>query len=235
MEQKDSAKKIRKFYRDIGNSGIYQMTEVDHRLEWEIPLLQSLFLKSNGKQLLDIGCGNGRIAIPLAKLGYKIDGIDLVPEFIHEAKKQAVEYKLDCEFFVKDAFDMNSWDKCYHGVFMMWGTFRHILDKQRQIDLLKVIFEMMTFNGMLVIDTIDEERLKEAPNLNNQYQKRLDYNKKSNVVAVLHKETGNKTYAFQFTEKKLFDLLDSVGFTQIRRIEVNKDLSRLVMVGVKSV
>lgn len=42
--------------------------------------------------ILDLMCGNGRIAIHLAKKGYTVVGVDISPLFIKEAKKQAEAY-----------------------------------------------------------------------------------------------------------------------------------------------
>ena len=40
---------------------------------------------------LDLGCGYGRAAIYLAKLGWEVDGIDIIPAAIAEAAKRADE------------------------------------------------------------------------------------------------------------------------------------------------
>lgn len=37
--------------------------------------------------ILDVPCGNGRISIPLAKLGYKVTGLDYSQEFLDEAHR----------------------------------------------------------------------------------------------------------------------------------------------------
>jgi len=43
-------------------------------------------------RILDLMCGNGRIAIHLAKLGYEVVGIDFSPIYIEDAKKKAIEH-----------------------------------------------------------------------------------------------------------------------------------------------
>jgi len=232
MNSKDHPNNIRDFYSKIGSNGLHKMTEIDHRLDWEVPLLNKLFSECKPGPLLDVGCGNGRVSIPLAEHGFIIDGLDLVPDFILEANKEALSRKVECQFFVNDAFHLQNFDKLYKGIFMMWGTFRHILEKDRQVELLKILLKHMDVGGILLVDTIDEERLSCAENLDNKFQKRLD-NEKQGVVKVFHKDTNGITYAFQFTEDILYKCFISAGFSKVYRLEVEKDLSRLVIVGVK--
>ena len=39
-----------------------------------------------GEHLLDVPCGNGRLAFELAKRGYRVTGVDIADEFIEEAR-----------------------------------------------------------------------------------------------------------------------------------------------------
>jgi 2-polyprenyl-3-methyl-5-hydroxy-6-metoxy-1,4-benzoquinol methylase len=45
-------------------------------------------------KVLDFGCGDGRIAIPLAKLGFQVIAVDAAPEMIDRLKHQAKANKL---------------------------------------------------------------------------------------------------------------------------------------------
>ncbi len=51
-------------------------------------------------RILDVGCGSGRNAIALAKIGFKVYGIDFVEEPLEElerrAKKESVNVKTIC-------------------------------------------------------------------------------------------------------------------------------------------
>src|SRR2546421_12759275 len=40
----------------------------------------------SGAHLLDVPCGNGRLAFELAKRGYRVTGVDISEEFIDEAQ-----------------------------------------------------------------------------------------------------------------------------------------------------
>lgn len=50
--------------------------------------------------VLDIGCGNGNISLPLAKLGYEVTGVDYDAVSIKRAEVQAEELGLEARFLV---------------------------------------------------------------------------------------------------------------------------------------
>ncbi len=61
-----------------------------------------------GSTLLDLGCGNGRTAVNLAKLGYRVVGVDISPVFIEDAKKRAAQHGVSdkVEFIACDAREL---------------------------------------------------------------------------------------------------------------------------------
>ena len=69
---------------------------------------------SAAKTLLDVGCGSGQTAIPAAKIGLQVTGIDIAENLIEHARKLASKAKLDVSFDVGDAedlpYDNNSFD-----------------------------------------------------------------------------------------------------------------------------
>lgn len=64
-------------------------------------------LVGEGATVLDFGCGDGRIAIPMAKLGLVVVAVDAAPEMIerllHNAEVQDVQ---DIQSFVSDGGDL---------------------------------------------------------------------------------------------------------------------------------
>ena len=62
------------------------------------------FAKYDGPKLrvLDIGCGQGRDAIFIAKLGHQVTGVDLSPSGIADLNSAALAYKLDIIGVVAD-------------------------------------------------------------------------------------------------------------------------------------
>lgn len=60
-----------------------------------------------GGPILELGCGTGRVAIPLAKLGYAVTGIDIADAMLSEARRKAAEQQVDVEWVKADMRDFN--------------------------------------------------------------------------------------------------------------------------------
>src|SRR5436190_373604 len=56
----------------------------------------------HGGWVLDLCCGPGRHAVPLAKKGFRVTGVDRSPFLLDEAKTRAVEADVDVEFVLED-------------------------------------------------------------------------------------------------------------------------------------
>lgn len=57
----------------------------------------------HGEDLLDVGCGSGQTAIPAAKNGINVTGIDIAENLIQHAQQRAFKDKLKAQFDVGDA------------------------------------------------------------------------------------------------------------------------------------
>src|SRR6201993_3350540 len=63
---------------------------------------------SNGLKVLDLGCGDGTTAIPAAKLGADVLGVDIASNLVAAAKKRAKELGLaNCRFQEGDAANLH--------------------------------------------------------------------------------------------------------------------------------
>jgi len=68
-------------------------------------------LLANSHKALEIGCGTGRITIPLKKSGISVDGIDFASEMIKLAKKKSEKERLNINFKVGNATNFKSKEK----------------------------------------------------------------------------------------------------------------------------
>jgi ubiquinone/menaquinone biosynthesis C-methylase UbiE len=86
-----------------------------------IEILENWNISPN-QRLLDIGCGSGQSAIPAARLGHQVTGIDIAENLIEYANEVASLEGLDARFDVGDAEDLPYEDNSFDVVITMIGA-----------------------------------------------------------------------------------------------------------------
>lgn len=85
------------------------LTDSRHRRRFEelYAWLKELGALRKASHILDIGCGPGTYAIPFAKLGHHVTGIDIAPEMIARAQDNAAHYGIS----ERTAFQTAVWEE----------------------------------------------------------------------------------------------------------------------------
>jgi SAM-dependent methyltransferase len=73
-------------------------------------------------RVLDVACGTGNSAIPAAKAGAKVTGIDIATNLLEQAKKRAAAEHLDIRLDEGDAEDLPYADGSFDIVLSMFGA-----------------------------------------------------------------------------------------------------------------
>ena len=76
----------------------------------------------SGMKVLDVACGTGNLAIPAAKTGADVTGIDIAPNLIEQAQARAAEMGLNAVFEVGDAEALPYEDASFDVVMTMFGA-----------------------------------------------------------------------------------------------------------------
>ena len=142
-------KSTKEFYKKLKTEGMSNLMTIERDKAY----LQ--FLKSHlnkHQKILDLACGYGRLTIPLAKLGYNIDGIDLAPNFIKDAKAQAKRENLKINFKVGNMLDLPSKDESFDAVICMWSSFNHLLTLKDQVRGINEMLRILKKDGFAIID-----------------------------------------------------------------------------------
>ena len=142
------------------------------------PALISFFqeIRPEGR-ILDIGCGQGRNAIPLARLGYEVIGIDSSQVGIGQMMEVAASENLSLEGRVGDMFEFDTYQEFD---FILLDSMLHFTqkDRQKEIDWISTIFSGIK-KGCYVIFCIPENKrisqeLEEVANSSSFIAKELD-------------------------------------------------------------
>ncbi|WP_080057104.1 SAM-dependent methyltransferase [Spirosoma aerolatum] len=72
----------------------WKAAQTEEQTQFDLELLVDTLEFGPGDQLLDIFCGYGRHALPLARMGAHITGIDISPEYVTEIQSLAKAEKL---------------------------------------------------------------------------------------------------------------------------------------------
>ncbi len=99
-----------------------------------------------------IACGYGRVTIPLAQAGYHIAGIDLEPDLIREARKQAKAQTLDISFQVGNMIKLPYSDNTFDAIICLWSSFNELLQPTDQIKALEEMVRITKTGGLILID-----------------------------------------------------------------------------------
>lgn len=69
----------------------------------EVDDIEQLLNLQRTEQVLDVGCGNGRHAVEMAKRGYRVVGIDIAEAYLREAEEEAERVGISVEFRLQRA------------------------------------------------------------------------------------------------------------------------------------
>ncbi len=75
-----------------------------------------------GTRVLDVACGTGNTAIPLAQLGCAVTGVDIAPNLLAQARQRASAAGLHIAFDEGDAEDLPYPDASFDAVISMFGA-----------------------------------------------------------------------------------------------------------------
>jgi SAM-dependent methyltransferase len=101
-----------------------------------------------GGPILDLGCGTGRVTIPLARSGYDVTGLDVVPEMLERARVKASG--LPVQWVEADARNYHL-EKKFRLILENGSVFMHMLTREDQAAFLKRVKEHLAPGGVFAV------------------------------------------------------------------------------------
>jgi SAM-dependent methyltransferase len=106
--------------------------------------------QETGGPVLEIACGTGRVSIPIAKLGFAVTGLDIVPGMLERARHKSVG--LLTRWVEGDArrFDLG---ERFRLIFMTGNAFQAMLTRADQEALLEGVRRHLYDEGLFSFET----------------------------------------------------------------------------------
>jgi ubiquinone/menaquinone biosynthesis C-methylase UbiE len=113
------------------------------------------YCKDADGKILDLGCGTGRILIPIAETGCQITGLDLSKHMLSRCREKISDLDIEVQKRIRIVqgnmaeFDI---DDNFHTAIITFRAFQHLIDANDQLSCLKNINKHLKNNGRLIFD-----------------------------------------------------------------------------------
>ena len=121
--------------------------------EQSVAFLESV---AGGGPALELGIGTGRIALPLAARGVRVDGIDLTLEMVAQLRAKPGGDAINVT--IGDMADV-AVDGMYRLAYVVFNTFFNILTQDGQVRCFQNVARRLTDDGVFVIEAYSPEFL----------------------------------------------------------------------------
>lgn len=140
------------FYRELGPAGLAALVE-PAKTRADIALARRL-CRGAGR-VLDLACGYGRIALPLAAAGLAVEGIDLDAGLIAQARRDARGRGLPLRYRVGDMRALPYADGSFARVLCLWSSFQHLPTLRDQRACLAEVVRVLAPGGRAYLEMTD--------------------------------------------------------------------------------
>lgn len=116
----------------------------------EVAFLRKMLNVAPGAKILDVPCGGGRHAIPIARAGYDVTGVDFSAEFLEAAGSRAVAEKLSITFRQANMRDIGAQNE-YDGAFCFGNSFGYA-DDESNATFLAAVWRSLKPGARFILD-----------------------------------------------------------------------------------
>ncbi|WP_100372353.1 class I SAM-dependent methyltransferase [Bacillus sp. FJAT-45037] len=117
----------------------------------ELSLLSEWASKGSGP-IINLACGTGRTAIPLAKQGFNVMGVDLHRGMLEHARAKSTEAGVSIQWVEQDCTTLDL-DVSSHFIYLVGNSFQHFHSNESQDCLLKGVRHHLKDGGVFIFGT----------------------------------------------------------------------------------
>jgi len=110
--------------------------------------------KASGGPVLELGCGSGRVLVPVAQAGIAVTGLDPSPSMLELCRQRLAKEGLTAELVSGDMRRF-SLGRRFPLITIPFRPFQHLLEVDDQIACLAAVREHLALGGKLIFDVFD--------------------------------------------------------------------------------
>ncbi len=138
-------------------AGVYDRLYRDKDYAGECDMLERIFAgfaNSPVRSILDLGCGTGGHALPLAERGYRVIGVDRSRPMLEQAQAKAADLPaaVTAPTFVENDLNSFSVNETFDAAVLMFNVLGYQLETAQVVDVLRNAARHLNSGGMLVCD-----------------------------------------------------------------------------------
>lgn len=142
------------WYKKIWTLDIQDQSWVEDTKRQVDFLIEKLELKGT-ERILDLACGFGRHSLELARRGYDVTGVDITPEYIEYATKQAQTEKLNAGFICSDIRNVSFHNEFDVVLNMADGAIGYLENEEENLKIFRAISEALKPGGRHFMDIMN--------------------------------------------------------------------------------
>lgn len=135
----------------------YETLLTPERNDREAALLVRLLGLPEQAEVLDAPCGHGRIANRLARMGYRVTGLDKSRAFLERARREAAEWGVQVDYVEGDIRRL-PWTERFDAVINWFTSFGYFDDEENRL-VLREAHRALRPGGRLVLEMIARDRV----------------------------------------------------------------------------
>jgi SAM-dependent methyltransferase len=135
----------------------YEELLTPERTAAEVELVWKLLELEPGLELLDLACGHGRIANPLAERGVRVTGLDATPLFLDLARRDAAERGVEVEYVEGDMRSL-PWTERFDRVLCWFTSFGYFSDEENR-RVLAEVYRALKPGGLFAVEMNHRDNL----------------------------------------------------------------------------
>jgi len=107
-------------------------------------------IEVGGGPVLELGCGTGRITIPIAEAGYEVIGLDISKSMLEQALKKSAEKSIGIDWIEADCRDFNL-KKKFGTIIFPFNGIAHIHDRESHEALYDMVKKHLKPDGRFIV------------------------------------------------------------------------------------